>query len=182
MQTIAAARYSNATRLELRDTKLIDYDDVLYLAYSILKKNPEIAATLASIIRLVCVDEVQDIQDLQFGILSAIFKAAASPPSLFFVGDADQSIYESLGALTKTPEEIADEFGLDSIVHLELKGNYRSTQRIIDFYRSLRSSAPVIESRTDYADSAGCDNIPRSNSLQGGPPCEYCCSDFERIT
>ncbi len=135
--------------------KLIDYDDVLYLAYSILTKNPEIAATLASIIRIVCVDEVQDIQDLQFGILSKIFKAAASPLKLFFVGDADQSIYESLGALTKTPEEIATEFGLDNIVHLELKGNYRSTQRIIDFYRSLRSSAPFIESRTHYADSAG---------------------------
>ncbi len=142
-------------KAKLRDTKLIDYDDVLYLAYSILKEIPEIAATLASIIRLVCVDEVQDIQDLQFGILSAIFKAAAAPPNLFFVGDADQSIYESLGALTKTPEEIAAEFGLDSIAHLELKGNYRSTQRIIDFYRRFRSAAPAIESRTDYADCAG---------------------------
>ncbi len=142
-------------KAKLRDTKLIDYDDVLYLTYSILEKNPEIAATLASIIRLICVDEVQDIQDLQFGILSAIFKAAASPPSLFFVGDADQSIYESLGALTKTPEEIAAEFGLDSIAHLELKGNYRSTQRIIDFYRRLRPAIPAIESRTDYADYAG---------------------------
>jgi DNA helicase-2/ATP-dependent DNA helicase PcrA len=142
-------------KVKLRDTKLIDYDDVLYLAYSILEGNPEIAATLASIIRLVCVDEVQDIQDLQFGILSAIFRSTVSPPSLFFVGDSDQSIYESLGALTKTPEEIAAEFGLDSITHLELIGNYRSTQRIIDFYRRLRSAVPAIESRTDYADCAG---------------------------
>jgi hypothetical protein len=142
-------------KVKLRDTKLIDYDDVLYLAYSILEENPEIAATLASIIRLICVDEVQDIQDMQFGILSMICKAAVLPPILFFVGDADQSIYESLGALTKSPEEIVTEFGLDNVVHLELKGNYRSTQRIIDFYRTLRSSAPVIESRTDYADSAG---------------------------
>lgn len=135
----------------LRDAKLIDYDDVLYLAYIMLEKNPEIAATLASIIRLVCVDEVQDIQDLPFGILSGIFRAAASPPSLFFVGDKDQSIYESLGALTKSPEEIASEFGLDSIAHMKLKGNYRSTQRIIDFYRRLRPGAPPIESLTDYA-------------------------------
>lgn len=139
----------------LRDTKFIDYDDVLYLAYRMLREHSEIAATLASIIRLVCVDEVQDIQDLQFGILSTIFKAAASPPSLFFVGDADQSIYESLGALTKTPEEIAAEFGLHGIEHLELNGNYRSTQRIIDFYRRLRPGVPAIESRTHYADWPG---------------------------
>lgn len=139
----------------LREAKLFDYDDVLYYAYSILEEHPEISATLASIIRVVCVDEVQDVQDLQFGILSAIFKAAASPPSLFFVGDSDQSIYESLGALTKTPEEIAAEFGLNSIAHLELKGNYRSTQRIIDFYRLFRREVPAIKSHTDYADCAG---------------------------
>lgn len=142
-------------KARLREMKLIDYDDVLYIAYRILEQNPEIPGTLASIIRVVCVDEVQDIQDLQFGILSMIYKAAASPPSLFFVGDADQSIYESLGALTKTPEEIAEEFCLDCIVHLKLNGNYRSTQRIIHFYRKLRPSAPDIKSRTDYADSVG---------------------------
>lgn len=142
-------------KTKLRDNKLIDYDDVLYIAFRILQDNHEIAATLASIIRVICVDEVQDIQDLQFGILSSIFNAAAIPPSLFFVGDPDQSIYESLGALTKTPEEIAVEFGLESLVKLELKGNYRSTQRIIDFYRLLRPFAPVIKSRTDYAESWG---------------------------
>ena len=178
-------------KAKLWDTKFIDYDDVLYFAYIMLEENPEIATTLASIIRLVCVDEVQDIQDLQFGILSAIFKAGIHPPSLFFVGDADQSIYESLGALTKTPKEIAAEFGIDNIVHLELKGNYRSTQRIIDFYRCLRPAVPAIESRTEYADCAGMitfqdqtvssENLPASiatlisNALHaGGAPHDIC--------
>jgi superfamily I DNA/RNA helicase len=101
------------------------------------------------------VDEVQDIQDLQYAILSEIFKNSSSPPCLFFVGDANQSIYESLGALTKTPTEIAAEFGLDSIGHRELKGNYRSTQRIIDLYRQLRPNVPQIESLTEYAQEAG---------------------------
>lgn len=155
-------------KAKLRDRKLIDYDDVLYLAYNILEKNNEIAATLSSIFRLICVDEVQDIQDLQFGILSKIFKATTSPPKLFFVGDADQSIYESLGALTKTPKEIAVEFSLDNITHLELNGNYRSTQRIIDFYRLLRPTVPAIESRTDYADCNGAitlhdQTVPKEN-------------------
>ena len=100
-------------------------------------------------------DEVQDIQDLQYGILSTISKAASSPITLFFVGDENQSIYESLGALTKTPEEIAREFGLEEIGHLELKGNYRSTQRIIDFYRLFRPGVPQIESRAEYANKLG---------------------------
>jgi DNA helicase-2/ATP-dependent DNA helicase PcrA len=139
----------------LRAAKLIDYDDVLYLAYRILIGNPEIAATLAAIIRLICVDEVQDIQDLQFGIMATIFKAAPSTVDLFFVGDANQSIYESLGALTKTPAEIAAEFALDEIGHLELNGNYRSTQRIIDLYSQLRPQVPHIDSRTDFSNDPG---------------------------
>jgi superfamily I DNA/RNA helicase len=145
------ARYKQ----KLRENKMIDYDDVLYLAYKILTENKEAAATLGSIIRLICVDEVQDIQDLQFGILRSIYVAAATPPILFFVGDANQSIYESLGALTKTPAEIAAEFELTDIGHLQLSGNYRSTQRIIDYYRQLRAGVPAIESLADYAEEHG---------------------------
>ena len=106
-------------------------------------------------IRLICVDEVQDIQDLQYGILSEIFKRSAIPPILFFVGDANQSIYESLGALTKTPGGIAGEFGLNAIGHQKLTGNYRSTQRIIDLYRQLRPGVPLIESLAEYAKHVG---------------------------
>ena len=70
------------------------------------------------------------IQDLQYGILSRIYMAAATKPAVYFVGDEDQSIYESLGATTKTPEQIASEFGLDEIEHFTLHGNYRSTQQL----------------------------------------------------
>ncbi|HEY0701476.1 MAG TPA: UvrD-helicase domain-containing protein, partial [Candidatus Acidoferrales bacterium] len=139
----------------LRGVKLIDYDDVLFIAYKLLTDNPEIAGTVAAITRLICVDEVQDIQDLQFGILAAIYKAANIAPCLFFVGDAHQSIYESLGALTKTPDEIVAEFGLDAIAHLDLKGNYRSTQRIIDFYSQFREGVAAIQALSDYADHVG---------------------------
>jgi superfamily I DNA/RNA helicase len=135
----------------LKADKLLDYDDVLYYAYRLLVDNPEIAETLARIMPLICVDEVQDIQDLQYAILSEIYRSAAPPPALFFVGDADQSIYESLGALTKSPEEIATEFNLPTIEHLNLAGNYRSTQRIINYYRSFRPATAEIVAMADYA-------------------------------
>jgi DNA helicase II / ATP-dependent DNA helicase PcrA len=140
---------------QLRTAKLIDYDDVLFLAYDVLQTHPEVAGNLSAIIRLVCVDEVQDIQDLQFGILATIFKAGAPPPMLFFVGDSNQSIYESLGALTKTPDEIAAEFSLGHLEHRELKGNYRSTQRLIDFYSQFRPHQSKITSLAEYAQEAG---------------------------
>jgi DNA helicase II / ATP-dependent DNA helicase PcrA len=140
----------------LSERKFLDYDDVLYSAYRLLVDIPEIARTLANIIRLICVDEIQDTQDLQFGILSAIFSALPDPrPTLFLVGDHDQCIYESLGAVTKSVAEISDEFGGVAIVPLPLTGNYRSTQRIIDFYQLLRPANPRIESLTRYAAEPG---------------------------
>lgn len=134
-------------REELRREKLIDYDEVLYLAYRLLADNAEIAANLGAIFRLFCVDEVQDIQDLQYAILSEIYRASRERPELFLVGDADQSIYESLGALTKSPEEIAAEFGIGNLQHFELVGNYRSTQRIIDYCRLFRPAVAQSDSR-----------------------------------
>jgi superfamily I DNA/RNA helicase len=74
---------------------------------------------------------------------------------LFFVGDANQSIYESLGALTKTPEEIAAEFSLANIQHLKLSENYRSTQRIVDYFTLLRPQTGSIKSVASYADQHG---------------------------
>ncbi len=139
----------------LQEAKLLDYDDVLYFAYRLLQEVEEIPRTLAHIIRLICVDEIQDTQDLQFGILSSIYSAADEPPVLFFVGDADQAIYESLGAISKSPDQIAQEFGLHSIPHLELTGNYRSTQRIIDYYRQFRPNTPPIQSLAEYVTDPG---------------------------
>lgn len=71
------------------------------------------------------------------------------------MGDRDQCIYESLGAVTKTVEGISEEFGGVPIVPLPLTGNYRSTQRIIDFYQLLRPANPRIESFTRYAAEHG---------------------------
>ncbi len=144
-----------AYKAELRRLQVIDFDDVLYLAYRLLSDRPEIPETLGSILRLICVDEVQDIQDLQYGILELIHRAAKDKPTLFFVGDEDQSIYESLGAMTRSPGQIAAAFGLTTINHLKLYGNYRSTQRIVDFYRFFRPGVPMIEARSAWAQERG---------------------------
>ena len=175
----------------LIEAKLLDYDDILHHAYQLLQENDEIPATLARIIRLICVDEIQDTQELQYGILSSISKATGTPPTIFLVGDQDQAIYESLGAVTKGPQDIAEDFALDNIAHMELSGNYRSTQRIIDFYRQFRPYGPAIQSLTDYSEEDGLitfhnriigkDDLPatiatiiRSSLDAGIPPDEIC--------
>lgn len=167
-----AGRHQHAFQLykdELRRVKLIDYDEVLYFAYRLVADNAEIAANLNAIFRLFCLDEVQDIQDLQYGIISAIYCAADPTPQLFLVGDVNQSIYDSLGATSKSYYEIAAEFGMDDLNHHELVGNYRSTQRIIDLCQVIRPSVGHIESRVAHPEERGsiafCDQIIAKEEL-----------------
>jgi superfamily I DNA/RNA helicase len=139
----------------LKDGKLIDFDMVLYHAYRLVTKNKEISKTLGSIIRSICIDEYQDTQDLQYGILSEIVKSSSNFSEVFIVGDTNQAIYTSLGGVPKTQDEIMEEFGLDQITHHRLTGNYRSSQRIIDLSANFQNDEPIITSLTDFADEQG---------------------------
>src|SRR5690606_18799100 len=50
----------------------IDFNYILYESFNILMKFPHIKSQLAKIIKLVCVDEYQDTQELQYRILGLI--------------------------------------------------------------------------------------------------------------
>jgi DNA helicase II / ATP-dependent DNA helicase PcrA len=123
----------------LNDSKLIDFEQLLYYSYKILDKYPKIPKTLSNIFQLICIDEFQDTQDLLYAIVSLIIKAGSQKCSLFLVGDTDQAIYQSLGGTAKTFEEIKNEIGNQPLKRLSLQGNYRSNQRIIDFYSHFQT-------------------------------------------
>ena len=139
----------------LKEKKLIDFDMVLYQAYDLITKNKEISKTLGSIVRSICIDEYQDTQDLQYGILSEIVKNSSGSTKIFIVGDANQAIYTSLGGIPKTEDEITDEFRVEQLAHHRLTGNYRSSQRIIDLSLNLQDDETEVTSLTDFADEQG---------------------------
>jgi superfamily I DNA/RNA helicase len=139
----------------LKKRKLIDFDMVLYFAYRLITQITEIPKTLGSFIRSICIDEYQDTQDLQYGILSEIVKKSQGFTNIFIVGDMNQAIYSSLGGIAKSKEEIKEEFNLEKLEHLKLTGNYRSSQRIIDLSINLQDDETKIVSLADYADEKG---------------------------
>jgi len=145
----------DAYREKLRAGKLIDFDQLLYLSYRVLNDYPKIAKTINSLFQLICVDEYQDTQELQYKILSKIICANPNQTSIFFVGDRDQAIYGSLGGVAKSLKEIIQEFNGISITELELSGNYHSTQRSIDYYRHFQTEHIEIESRAAYSAEQG---------------------------
>jgi DNA helicase-2/ATP-dependent DNA helicase PcrA len=138
----------------LRDEGLIDFDQMLYFAYKILAKHHKIPKTLNNLFHIILVDEYQDTQDLQYQILAKIIRAIRDKTTIFMVGDRDQAIYGSLGGVARTLEEVKREFNIE-MVELKLSGNYRSTQRAIDYYRNYQTADIEIESKCDYAAELG---------------------------
>jgi len=139
----------------LKQNKLIDFELLLYYSYLILSKYPKIQTTLANLFKLVCVDEYQDTQDLLYAIISTIINAGKGNTSLFLVGDTDQAIYASLGGVAKSLPEIKCELNGAKITPLTLTGNYRSSQRIVDFYRHFQTQPIEIEAIGSNAATKG---------------------------
>jgi len=122
----------------LSSRKKIDFDQTLYFAFQLMEMLPEIAQTLSCIFSHICVDEVQDTQDLQYAILAKIFNKSHKKPSLFIVGDENQAIYGGIGGKCLSLAELNAEFMDSNIAHFTLSDNYRSTQRLVDYFSVFR--------------------------------------------
>lgn len=111
---------------KLRNSRMIDFDDMLGLCYDLLKSRPDILSAWQQKYRYILIDEFQDINRLQYEIV----KLLAEPErNLFIVGDDDQSIYRFRGA---RPEIM---LGFESCYPgcrtVLLNVNYRSTEEIL---------------------------------------------------
>ena len=110
----------------LKEQRLMDYDDQMVYAYTILKKYPAILARVSARYRYVCVDEAQDTSKIQHAIIALIARAHGN---LFMVGDEDQSIY---GFRAAYPEALLD-FEKDHAGArvLKIEENFRSGASIV---------------------------------------------------
>ncbi len=107
-----------------KEHRLIDFDDMLSIAYDILKKDRELYRQYGQFSH-VHVDEAQDTSLLQHRIIEELSRGG----NLFMVGDTDQSIYGFRGA---EPEYIVNirEMYPDARI-LRLEANYRSSGNIV---------------------------------------------------
>lgn len=139
----------------LLENRLIDFDQILYYSYRLISTYPLIAKTLSNIFHLICVDEYQDTQEIQYAVIGEILKSPNSKTTIFLVGDRDQAIYGTLGGVAKTLDEIKTAFGNIDITERKLSGNYRTSQRIIDYYKNFQSTALDITSLAPNSNEQG---------------------------
>ncbi|ELA9875466.1 ATP-dependent helicase, partial [Vibrio parahaemolyticus] len=131
----------------LRDNKKIDFDLILNMSFKLLSQYDGVRSRLAFFIKHILVDEYQDTSLLQYEILKLIISERKS--NITFIGDQEQAIYTGLGAEVKGKAELIDYFALGTLHDLSLTGCFRSSQRIIDFYKKYQDGGLDIESKSD---------------------------------
>lgn len=120
----------------LRNNKELDFEQILITSYNILKQNAFIASDIKDSIEIICIDEYQDTQDLQYAIIEEIANSNVRRAlQINFFGDPNQAIYGSLGGVAKDLQAINNEFTNICFEEKTLSGCYRSTERLIKFYK-----------------------------------------------
>jgi len=108
------------------DNHKIDFDDVLLIAYRMLRERPVLLQDLQMRYPYVMVDEFQDTNALQYELV----KMLAHPQhNLMVVGDDDQTIYSFNGARSEFILEFEQLYPQAKVITLDI--NYRSSPAIV---------------------------------------------------
>jgi ATP-dependent helicase/nuclease subunit A len=112
---------------------VLTFDDLIVEAHRVLVRHPAVRERYARRFRAILVDEFQDTDAVQAGLVQAL--AGDSVP-LFVVGDEKQSIYGFRGADVAVFHEMRERLGRD----LSLGTNFRSQPAILEFVNALAAA------------------------------------------
>jgi DNA helicase-2/ATP-dependent DNA helicase PcrA len=116
----------------LQKNNALDFDDLLIKAVRLLRDVPEVRERYNDRFRYLLVDEYQDTNSLQFGLIRLLTERQQN---ICVVGDPDQSIYRWRGADITNILKFEEHFPAAKVIRLE--ENYRSTQNILDVASGL---------------------------------------------
>ncbi len=119
----------------LRESNVLDFDDLLMQAHLLLQGNPQVLARYRQRWQHVLVDEFQDTNGVQYDCLKLLTRYPDSHQHLYVVGDEDQSIYAFRGANYENLHRFRRDF--PNAQTLLLEQNYRSTPQILDVANGL---------------------------------------------
>jgi DNA helicase II / ATP-dependent DNA helicase PcrA len=118
--------YSEYEKIK-KDNGFIDYDDMLSMAFDILKEDRDTLERYRKLYKYIQVDEGQDTSKIQHKLIQLI---AYPENNIFVVADDDQSIYSFRGAYPKFLLEFENMYPGTKKFYIE--ENFRSTKEIVD--------------------------------------------------
>lgn len=116
----------------LQANNAMDFDDLLMNLVTLFDERPDILQKYQERYQYVLVDEFQDTNTAQYGLLKRL---VALHQNIFAVGDVDQSIYKWRGADYRNVNRFLQDYPDTHMILLEQ--NYRSTQVILDAAKAV---------------------------------------------
>lgn len=115
-----------AYEAELSKRNALDFNSLILKAHLLLTKFPAIAKRYRTIYSFICIDEFQDTNRAQYGLVRAL--TGDQFTNVFVVADDDQIIYQWNGASHKRLGEFVKDFSPEI---LQLPMNYRCPPEIV---------------------------------------------------
>lgn len=113
----------------------VDFGDLVYLSVELLRKNPDVRATVMAKHRHVLVDEYQDVNFASVELLDQITECGKR---LWVVADPRQSIYRFRGAAPYNVMGFTDRY--PGAQRRQLKTNYRSCETVVRVFERFGAS------------------------------------------
>ncbi len=117
----------------LTEKRQLDFEWILWYAWKLVERLPEISKVLSHLFPAILVDEYQDTKAIQYSIIASIVRAAEGDTRLFMVGDPNQSIFGSFGGYPMSLADLQRSTGIP-ITPKALTRNYRSSSRIVGYF------------------------------------------------
>lgn len=122
---------------KMMSQNLIDYDDLICLAYRLLNQYPGILNIYRNMFSHIFVDEAQDINKAQYELIKLI---AGDTCSILMVGDRQQAIYGfSGGSYYYFINQFPQDFPVEKF---SLKENFRSARSIVEAANKIENQSP----------------------------------------
>jgi superfamily I DNA/RNA helicase len=127
VDAIMIAKVYDSYERRLRLYNLVDFDDLIFLAYRVLRESDGVCQALRQRYSHVLVDEYQDTSNSQFEFLRLL---VSEKGNICVVGDDDQSIYGWRGAHPGILKKFLETF--DGAKKVTLDQNYRCSPVILE--------------------------------------------------
>ena len=170
------ARLATRYQARLRQSKALDFDDLLLEAVRLFEEAPDVLAKYQEKWRYLHVDEYQDTNRAQYLWVRAL---AATHRNLCVVGDDDQSIYSWRGADLRNILDFERDWPDATVVKLEQ--NYRSTQLILDAAHAVVSRNSARKDKKLWTENQGGLRIQRFEAYNEDEEAEWIARQVESL-
>ena len=160
----------------LKQSKAVDFDDLLLRSARLLRDNPQVRERWRARFGYVHVDEYQDTNRVQYDLLRLLTNERQN---VCVVGDEDQSIYRWRGADVSILLSFSQDYPQAKVIRLER--NYRSTQTILDAAAAVVSNNPNRLGKSLRAENAKGSNLRYFEARDAQAEAEYIAGEIDRI-